>query len=72
MTDLAGGQLGAAGTWDLKFEEKKLVLSLDAGHTLGTAGVVIKLDAPAVIDALAKAIPGTIDDAIFGVIKAAL
>lgn len=66
--DLESGKVGTVGSYDLAFSGGKLVGTVTAEGVT----VAITLDATAVLDALAKAIPGTIDDAIFGVIKAAL
>jgi hypothetical protein len=70
--ELAKGSLGSVGKYDMAFKGGQLVVELDAGVSFGSAGLVLKLDAAAVIDALAGAIPGSIDDAVFGVVKAAL
>lgn len=70
--EIAEVKLGEVGKFDVEFKEGKLVLSLDAGVAYGSAGLVVKVDAAAVLDALAAKIPGTVDDAIIGVIKAAL
>lgn len=69
---LAEGQLGSVGKWDVKFEQGKLVVEAVASVPVGEAGVVVKVGADQVLDALAAAIPGKVDDAVFGLIKSAL
>jgi hypothetical protein len=71
-TELAQGNLGTVGKYDLEFKEGSLVLQIDADMVVGSAGLVVKVDSSKVLDALAKAIPGTIDDAVFAIIKTAL
>ncbi len=70
--DIAEGMIGEVAAYDLEFKGGKLVAKLKAEVSFGSAGVEVSLDAGAVMDALAKAIPGTIDDAIIGVAKGAL
>lgn len=72
--EIVQGDIGSVGKYDVEFKEGKLVAEIDAGAGDGlvTAGLVVKLDAGKVLDAIAKAIPGTIDDAVFGLMKAAL
>jgi hypothetical protein len=72
--EIVEGKIGTVGEYDLEWKEGKLVFVLRAKDPLGisSAGLEISLSAEAVLDSLAKAIPGTIDDAIFGLIKAAL
>lgn len=69
---LAEGNLGAVGQYDIDFKEGKLCAELKASHGAVEGSMVVKLDAGAVLDAVAKAIPGQVDDAVFGLIKAAL
>jgi len=70
--ELAQGNVGDVGHYDVKFENGKLVAKLDVKQGVIEGDMSIKLDAGLVMDAIAKAIPGQIDDAIIGVIKAAL
>jgi hypothetical protein len=71
--DIAQGQVGKVGQYDVEFKGGKLVAKIDAKPADGVAaGVFVEVDAAVVLDALAKAIPGTIDDALLGVAKAAL
>ena len=70
--DIVEGKLGSVGEYDLEFKEGKLKFILKAGHS-GVNGVIgIEVDSDAVLDAIAKANPSQIDDAILAVIKAAL
>jgi hypothetical protein len=66
------GNIGAVGKYDVEFKEGKLVVEVDANVAIGQAGLVVKIDAAKVIDAISAAIPGKIDDAVLGLIKAAL
>lgn len=70
--EIAQGQVGSVGKYDVEFKDGKLVAEIDAAAGPLEAGLLVKLDAGKVLDALAKAIPGTFDDAIIGVAKAAL
>lgn len=72
--DVVEGKLGDVGAYDVKFVDAKLVAELDVNVEKGvlTAGLVVKLDGSAVLDALAAAIPGQIDDVLLGVLKKAL
>ena len=70
--ELVVGELGKVGSYKLEFVGGHLVLSanLDGGPLSAEASV--KLGAAELIDAIAAAIPGKVDDAILGVLKAAL
>lgn len=70
--DLVSGNLGKDAKYDVAFKEGKLVLELDADFGLLTGGVVVKVDASSVIDAIEKAIPGQLDDAVLEMLKGAL
>jgi hypothetical protein len=69
---IAEGNIGAVGKYDVEFKDGNLVIEVDANVAVGSAGLIVKVDASKVCDAIAKAIPGQIDDAVLGVIKAAL
>lgn len=75
--DIAEGNIGTVGVYDIEFKGGKLVAkaklgtSTDQGLSL-EADMLISLDAEKVIDAIAKAIPGQIDDAVLSLIKGAL
>lgn len=70
--DLIGGKIGSVGSYDVAFNDGKLVVTSSVADGPASASLSVSLDAGMVLDALAKAIPGTIDDAIIGVAKAAL
>lgn len=70
--DLVKGNLGTVGKFDVAFKDGALVAELDAAVSVGSAGLVLKIEAGKVLDALAAAIPGTIDDAIINIAKGAL
>ncbi len=70
--DIVAGNIGTVGKYDFKVEKGNLELEIDAGIPVGSVGIVVKLNAGEVLDAIAKAIPGTLDDALLGIAKAAL
>lgn len=71
--DLLDGKIGSVGSYDLEFKGGKLSFVLKANAPFGVNGVVgVELDSDAVIDAICKAIPGHIDDALGQVLKNAL
>jgi hypothetical protein len=70
--DIVAGQIGAVGAYDLEFKGGKLSLKVGVQHSGVGADVVIWLESDAVLDALAKAIPGQLDDALLGMLKGAL
>jgi hypothetical protein len=75
--DLVDGKIGDVGSYDVEFKGGKLVAKAGVAHD-PAAGVSLKADvsieigAAAVLDALAKAIPGTFDDALISLAKGAL
>jgi hypothetical protein len=71
--DIVDGKIGEVGAYDLEFKQGQLKFTLIASHAVGIEGeLAIKVSADAVIDAIAKAIPGQVDDAVLGLIKQAL
>lgn len=70
--DIAQGQIGAEGKYDVEFKGGMLVLSLDYQGKLLGAGVSIKVGSDAVIDALEAAIPGKLDDAVLELLRGLL
>lgn len=71
--DLAQGPIGTVGSYDVEFKEGKLTAKVSAKVEAGVeGGAFISLDASLILDALAKAIPGQIDDALLGILKGAL
>lgn len=69
---LASGNIGSVGKYDVEFKDGFLVLEADASYAIGSTGIVQKIGAGAVLDALAKAIPGVWDDAAIALVKKAL
>ena len=75
--DLVEGKIGSLGAYDVEFKEGKLVAKAGVSHE-PVPGVAVKADvsveigADAVIDAIAKKVPGQLDDALLGLLKAAL
>lgn len=71
--DLISGNLGTVGSYDVAFKGGNLIVSLTAAIPPGESGsVTLSVDSNKVLDALAAAIPGKIDDAVIAIIKAAL
>lgn len=70
--DVAQGQVGPEAAYDVKVEDGKLVIVAKYDGVETDAELMVKVDAAAFIDKLAALIPGSIDDAVLGVIKAAL
>jgi hypothetical protein len=70
--EIVEGNLGTVGKYDVEFKGGCLVVELNAGAGPVSGGVVIKVDAGKVLDAIAAAIPGQIDDAVIAMIKGAL
>lgn len=73
IQDVAQGVIGNTGiAYQINFVSGKLVASASlAGPAVG-ASLSISVDSDHVLDAIAAAIPGKIDDALIAVIKAAL
>lgn len=75
MADLAQGQIGPEAKYSVKFEGGKLVAEALYDGAQFDAGIVLKLDAEAVVNALIdqieKAIPGD-QTAIAAMLKAAV
>jgi len=72
MTELVGGDVGKEVIYDIKIEDKMIKLEVKYDGKGANAGVFIELEAEYFLDKLAEAIPGSIDDAVIGAIKAAL
>ncbi len=70
--ELIEGPLGSKGKYDLEIKDNCLVAEISYVDTLVGVGASVKLPAAAVLDALAKAIPGTLDDKIIAAAKKAL
>lgn len=72
MTEIVSGKIGAVGNYDVKFEGGKVIIEGIAAQDFGSIGVVLKLDASVILDAMARAIPGQLDDMIFAAVKSSL
>ena len=75
--DLLDGKIGEVGAYDVEFKGGKLVAKAGVAHDAAAgvslkADVSIEINAAVVLDALAKAIPGTFDDALISLAKNAL
>lgn len=71
--DIIDGQIGSVGSYDVEFKEGKLKGFIKVNSPVGINGSLgIEFEAAIIIEALKKAIPGQVDDAIFDVIKKAL
>lgn len=70
--DIVEGAIGNVGKYDIEFRGGNLVVEVTAKVAVGDAGLLVKVDSGSLIDAIKKAIPGVVDDAILEVIKAAL
>lgn len=70
--ELIKGPIGDVGKYNLKFEKGQLVIEGDANLDKSSIGLILKIDAKQLLDALAKAIPGQLDDQVIKLIEAAL
>jgi hypothetical protein len=70
---LAQGNIGAVGEYVAEFKGGKLVLKAGAKPVEGVmAAMSVEVEAKVIFAAIKAAIPGQVDDAILGVIEAAL
>lgn len=69
---IADGNIGSVGKYDVDFKEGKLVIVSEVMHGQSSAGLIVKIDGRQVLDAIAKAIPGQVDDAVIKVLESAL
>lgn len=68
--DIVDGVFGGdIGSYDVEYKEGKFVAKVGAGKFGVSAEMEVKIDAAAVLDAIAKAVPGQIDDSIIEVLK---
>lgn len=72
MSELAQGQIGASGNYKLEFKEGKLQAEILGTSDMVEGGIVLKIKAEAVLEALKNAIPGHFDDALIDGAKALL
>lgn len=70
--ELAQGEIGKTGEYELEYKEGKLRFTLDIDTKGVDAGLYIDLDPDYFIDKLAKAIPGDLDDMVLAMLKSAL
>ena len=73
--ELVNEKLGEVGNFKAEIGNKGILsVELDGAYAKAglTAGVVVKLDSSIILDLIAKAIPGAVDDAIIAVMKQAL
>ena len=72
--EIVDGKLGTVGDYDLFIKDGQLQFVLNAKVVSDgiKAGVSLSIDASVLLDLLAKAIPGTLDDAIIAVAKEAI
>lgn len=66
--------LGTVGNFELKLEGGKLVIITKASYDKGgvDGSLNLSVDSSVILDLIAKAIPGQVDDAVIAVMKAAL
>jgi hypothetical protein len=67
--DIVDGPIGKIGAYDLEFKGGALCLKLTS--EVGVS-IEVSVGADMVLDAIAKAIPGQVDDAVIQLIKGAL
>ena len=70
--DIASGNLGTVGSYKVFFHQGKLVAQLQAAEAPFDGNLQLNIDANLVLDAIAKAVPGKIDDLLISMIKAEL
>lgn len=71
MSDLLKKEIGKEGNFQLKFEDMKLKLIVGADTAGVDAGLYIDIELEYFLDKLKDAIPGTLDDTVIELIKAA-
>lgn len=70
--NIVGGKVGSVGAYDVKFVGGQLAAELVVEEGPFAGNLSVKIDAGKVLDAIADAVPGQIDDAVIALIKAAL
>jgi len=70
--DIVDGQIGEIGSYDVEFKEGKLVAKIGLEKVGLGVNLQVSINSDAVIEAIKKAIPGQIDDAIFSLLQTAL
>lgn len=69
---LVSGSIGTLGTYQLEWKSACLMMTVQIKLGPVKTAHSVEVDSMEAFDEIAKAIPGTIDDAVIGVIKAAL
>lgn len=73
MGEIAQGNIGEAGKYDVEFKDGFLVVTGNAELPPGESIYLsIKVDSNRILDAIQEAVPGKIDDAVIAVIRAVL
>lgn len=70
--EIVKGNIGTVGKYDVEFKDGKLVMMIEEKDPVGETTLVRSISAKVVLDALKKAIPGTIDDVVINAIESAL
>lgn len=70
--ELIGGAIGEKAKYNVEFKGGSLVAKFDYLENFVKGGIHIEFPADVILDAIAKAIPGQIDDAIIELIKKSL
>lgn len=70
--DVAKGKVGPELEYDVKVEGGKVKVEAKYDGAQADVALAVSIDSDLLLDKLAAKIPGQIDDAVIGVIKAAL
>ncbi len=75
--ELLKGSIGTVGNYDVEFKGGKLLASVNLAHDAtegvgASANLSVSIDAAKVIDAIERAVPGPIDDAVLEIMKKVL
>ena len=62
--DLVSGDIGSVAKYDVAFKSGALCAELDFAKSGCSAGLIVKIDAEAIIAAIKAAIPGHFEDAV--------
>lgn len=69
---LESGKIGTIGSQSLAWKSGGLEFEVDVAEKFATVGLKLRVDGGQLCDFLASIIPGTVDDSVFALIKAAL
>lgn len=69
---LVSGSIGTLGTYELAWKSACLMFTVSIKAGPMKVATSVEVDSMEAFDEIAKAIPGTIDDAVIAVVKAAL